>query len=1074
MRQLPIKLDKSSSKLKSLNYLFLLLISLLTSPTIEAQQLAFPTAEGYGRFVSGGRGGKVIYVTNLNDSGAGRFRAALTDSGPRTVVFNVSGTLTLNSPISVKNGDLTIAGQTSPNGITIRRHPVYISADNVIIRYLRFRLGGEAGKSGYDALSIRGISHNVSGVMVDHCSISWARDECFSVVGTPYDANDPPYYGVTNVTLQWSFVTEGLKGHAFGGFVKYQATKISVIKNLFANNTQRNPNINGATGSVTNNIVYNWAGRGLTVDNTAKLNIIGNYAKVGPTVKKVEQGYMVIGGQGGTPSDNQLYVKGNYHSQRRTNPNDNNEWSVFDPDNSEAKHRKSSPHNYNEGIKVLSAFDAYDKVLEDGGASIFRDAVDKRIVNQVKSGTGQNDIASPASVGGWPSIAMGSAYPDQDKDGMDDNWEKAVGLDPNKADDRNGDRNGDGYTNLEEFLNCVIPGDCESSAPVNTAPAISSMGDQEIDENTTLGPLNFTVGDSETDANTLTVTATSGNQSLLANEDIVLGGNGTQRTITLTPKSDETGTTEITLKVSDGNKETSTSFSVTVNDVIVNTPPTITGINDQSIDENTSTSVINFTIDDEESEAGELTVTASSDNPALVSNNGITLGGSGKERNIKVSPENNKTGTANITVTVSDGDKNTSASFVLTVNEVVKVNTPPTITDIDDQSIDANTSTDALNFTIGDDESDADKLTVTASSGNQALVGNNGITLGGSGKERNIKVSPKDNKTGSAQITITVSDGDKKTSKAFTVMVKKVITSNTVPTISDIEDLSIGENSCTRKLSFTVGDAETGPGDLMVTATSSNQSLVKNSDIELGGSGAERNIRISPQKDQTGITTIVVQVSDGEMHTSEAFTVTVNTILDKNTPPTISEIKNQVISMNKKLGPLCFKVGDEETPAKDLVVRVKSSNQRLVPNNRIFVKGSGESRSITICPRQRAFGSCKITIEVADESAITKESFNLEISAISSMPGWLRSKLKIYPNPFSNYIKVDTREVKRRVDVMVYDLRGRIRKKACISKTRSNRSSLKMDLSSLESGTYYLKVRYDGAKATSILVKRSF
>lgn len=866
MRQLPIKLDKSSSKLKSLNYLFLLLISLLTSPTIEAQQLAFPTAEGYGRFVSGGRGGKVIYVTNLNDSGAGSFRAALTASGPRTVVFNVSGTLTLNSPISVKNGDLTIAGQTSPNGITIRRHPVYISADNVIIRYLRFRLGGEAGKSGYDALSIRGISHNVSGVMVDHCSISWARDECFSVVGTPYDANDPPYYGVTNVTLQWSFVTEGLKGHAFGGFVKYQATKISVIKNLFANNTQRNPNINGATGSVTNNIVYNWAGRGLTVDNTAKLNIIGNYAKVGPTVKKVEQGYMVIGGQGGTPSDNQLYVKGNYHSQRRTNPNDNNEWSVFDPDNSEAKHRKRSPHNYNEGIKVLSAFDAYDKVLEDGGASIFRDAVDKRIVNQVKSGTGQNDIASPASVGGWPSIAMGSAYPDQDKDGMDDNWEKAVGLDPNKADDRNGDRNGDGYTNLEEFLNCVIPGDCESSAPVNTAPAISSMGDQEIDENTTLGPLNFTVGDSETDANALTVTATSGNQSLLANEDIVLGGNGTQRTITLTPKSDETGTTEITLKVSDGDKETSTSFSVTVNDVIV----------------------------------------------------------------------------------------------------------------------------------------------------------------------------------------------------------------NTVPTISDIEDLSIGENSCTKKLSFTVGDAETGPGDLMVTATSSNQSLVKNSDIELGGSGAERNIRISPQKDQTGITTIVVQVSDGEMHTSEAFTVTVNTILDKNTPPTISEIKNQVISMNKKLGPLCFKVGDEETPAKDLVVRVKSSNQRLVPNNRIFVKGSGESRSITICPRQRAFGSCKITIEVADESAVTKESFNLEISAISSMPGWLRSKLKIYPNPFSNYIKVDTREVKRRVDVMVYDLRGRIRKKACISKTRSNRSSLKMDLSSLESGTYYLKVRYDGAKATSILVKRSF
>ena len=1180
MRQLPTKLFNLSSKLNLLKPHLLLLLSLLLSIQIaEAQQLAFPTAEGYGRFATGGRGGKVLYVTNLNDSGSGSFRAALEASGVRTVVFSVSGTITLQSPVTVRNGSLTIAGQTSPNGITIRKSPVYIAASNVIIRYMRFRLGDEAGKKGYDALSITGQSRDVSRVIVDHCSVSWAKDECVSIIGTPSQPANPPHHSISDVTLQWSIVSEGLSNHAFGGFIKYQASNISVVKNLFAHNTQRNPNINGANGSVTNNVIYNWGGRGVTVDDVAKLNIIGNYAKTGPNSKS-EQGYMVIGGQGGTPVNNQLYVEGNYHSQRRTNVNDNNEWAVFDSDASESKHRKNTIHNFSEGIKVLNARDAYDLVLSKGGASVFRDAVDTRVINDAKNGTGKNNISSQAAVGGWPSIAMGTPYPDKDKDGMDDNWENAVGLDPNNDNDKNGDRNGDGYTNLEEFLNCSVLNDCEGTTPVNLPPSISDITDQTIDENTTLGPLSFTIGDSETSADLLIVTATSDNNALVDNSNITIGGTGTKRSITVSPKSNQKGTTNITVTVSDGEKQSSTAFKLAVNEVVVvNTPPTISSVNDQSIEENTSTAALSFTIGDAESSPEALTVTASSGNKTLVADNGMTLGGSGAKRTIAITPVNNQTGTAKITITVSDGEKQTSSSFVLTVTEVVSVNTPPTVSNVDDQSMEENTSSAALPFTIGDAESNPDALIVTASSGNKTLVANSGITLGGSGAKRTIAVAPVNNQTGTSKITITVSDGEKQTSSSFVVTVTEVVSVNTPPTVSNVDDQSMEENTSSAALPFTIGDAESNPDALIVTASSGNKTLVANSGITLGGSGAKRTIAVapvnnqtgtskititvsdgekqtsssfvvtvtevvsvntpptvsniddlsmeentssaalpftigdtesspdkltvtassgnqslvvnngialggtgtkrtivvSPQSDKTGIAKITITVSDGDKQATESFMVTVNTVIDENTAPTISNLPNQVISANQRLGPLYFKIRDKETSAEKLLLRIKSDNQKLVSNDRIFVRGRGENKALVIYPRRQAVGSCNITIEVDDKSSkVTRESFRLDVSQMGGIPDILKSKLKIYPNPFNDYIKIKTKEIKKGVELAIFDSRGRVRKRGRIRRSRSSRSSLELDVSFLESGVYYLKIKYDGVRATSILMKESF
>lgn len=174
----------------------------------NAQQLAFPTAEGYGKYAKGGRGGAVYEVTNLGDSGPGSLRAAVEASGPRTVVFRVSGTIELESPLRIENPYITIAGQTAPgDGICLRRNPLSIDADHVIIRYLRVRLGDESGGD-YDAVSSRFTEH----IILDHISASWSVDECMSV------------YHCDSITVQWCIVSESMsrsnhiKGsHGFGG-----------------------------------------------------------------------------------------------------------------------------------------------------------------------------------------------------------------------------------------------------------------------------------------------------------------------------------------------------------------------------------------------------------------------------------------------------------------------------------------------------------------------------------------------------------------------------------------------------------------------------------------------------------------------------------------------------------------------------------------------------------------------------------------------------------------------------------------------------------------------------------------
>jgi hypothetical protein len=430
-------------------YFCLLVLPLETS----AQPLAFPGAEGFGRFTTGGRGGIVIAVTNLNDSGPGSLRAAIQASGERTVVFRISGTIALQSALIINNNDLTIAGQTAPgDGICLKDYPLIIAADNVIIRYLRLRLG-DAHKLQEDAISCIGRKN----IIIDHCSMSWGLDEAAS------------FYDNENATVQWCIISESLnhsyhsKGdHGYGGI--WGGKGASFHHNLLAHHTSRNPRFNGSRThhapekeivDFRNNVIYNWGENSSYGGEAGKQNLVANYYKYGPatgsTKNRIVEPYDAKG---------KWYIADNFvfGFSKITG----NNWAGGVQGKFASQGKVESPHPF-APVVTQTAERAYELVLANAGAILpKRDAVDARIIEEVRTGTatyggtwgkGTGIIDSPIEVGGWPALHSAPAPKDDDQDGMADDWERANGLDPKNPEDRNGDFSGDGYTNLEKYLN---------------------------------------------------------------------------------------------------------------------------------------------------------------------------------------------------------------------------------------------------------------------------------------------------------------------------------------------------------------------------------------------------------------------------------------------------------------------------------------------------------------------------------------------------------------------------------------------------------------------------------------------
>lgn len=415
--------------------------------------IAFPGAGGAGMYTSGGRGGKVIAVTNLLDKGEGSLRVAIEQKKARTIVFQISGTIELESPLEIKTGDLTIAGQTAPgDGICIKGYPLEIQADNIIIRYIRVRLGDFAGQP-FDAVSAK----NQKNIIIDHCSFSWSVDECAS------------FYDNENFTLQWCIISESLnnsvhpKGeHGYGGI--WGGINASFHHNLLAHHKSRLPRFQGSRyhhmpekekAEFCNNVIYNWQSKSSYGGEEGSYNLINNYYKPGPATSE-KKGKIML-----EPYEplGKFYLNGNVVANTQTVTN--NSWAGVDLPSSENREIKlNAPIDVLPRLYVEPAVEAYAKVLESAGASKARDAVDQRVVEEVRNCNchfgNEGIIDSQTQTGGWPVLQSKPAPTDTDQDGMPDAWENKHQLNPKDAADRNGKSIVPLYTNLEVYLNELV------------------------------------------------------------------------------------------------------------------------------------------------------------------------------------------------------------------------------------------------------------------------------------------------------------------------------------------------------------------------------------------------------------------------------------------------------------------------------------------------------------------------------------------------------------------------------------------------------------------------------------------
>ncbi|MBQ7899483.1 MAG: fibronectin type III domain-containing protein [Bacteroidales bacterium] len=469
----------------------------------HGQTLAFPGAEGGGMYTTGGRGGKVIHVTTLADSGAGSLRAALAESGARTIVFDVAGLIDLKSQLNIAKGDVTIAGQTAPgDGICLKGFSTQMKASNVIIRFVRFRMGDE-NKQESDAIWGRYFQD----IILDHCSMSWSVDECSS------------FYANSNFTMQWCILTESLcnsvhgKGsHGYGGI--WGGKNASFHHNLLANHKSRNPRfdhpevydryVETHRGHVDyrNNAVYNWGDNSTYGGEGAWFNMVGNYYKPGPASK--DRKYFLDANGIYTSSKTDygyplLYLSGNVHTRHSDITSDNSA-GVYWHD-----HKTNTPPDASKLLSSVqplygpssedvyttthTAETAFERILSYGGASLSRDVVDERACTDAKTGKatfadGGNGsrngiIDTQAAVGGWPAYEASSAeldkVKDADGDGMPDWFEDQFGLKKSDASDGNAktlDPYGR-YTNLEMYLHYLVKDIIEAQNAGGTYQKIS-------------------------------------------------------------------------------------------------------------------------------------------------------------------------------------------------------------------------------------------------------------------------------------------------------------------------------------------------------------------------------------------------------------------------------------------------------------------------------------------------------------------------------------------------------------------------------------------------------------------------
>ncbi|RKD19650.1 polysaccharide lyase [Pelobium manganitolerans] len=465
----------------------------------QAKIAAFPGAEGGGAFTAGGRGGKVYVVTNLNDSGPGSFRWACEQGGARVVVFNVAGIIQLKTPVIIRAPYITIAGQSAPgDGVCVAGESVWINTHDVVIRYMRFRRGATDVTRRDDAIG----GNPVGNIMIDHVSASWGLDENMSIYRHVYDKKDgskPQKLPTVNVTIQNSIFSEALDtyNHAFGSTIG--GLNSTFMRNLWANNIARNPSVGmyGDFGFV-NNTIFNWWNRSADGgDNDSFYSFINNYYKPGPITPAGQPiSYRILKPESGRDKRfvntfGKAYVTGNI-VEGNDKVSKNNWDGGVQPETKGDLNKLLDSMRVNKPlpmakVSVMDTKEAYDYVLANAGASLpKRDAVDARVVETVRTGkikyveggkTGvgkefikrrlpvdsykQGIITDVSQVGGYPTYS-GKPYKDSDNDGMPDDYEKKMGLNPKDPNDAQVISK-NGYSNIENYLNSLV--DVKTVAP---------------------------------------------------------------------------------------------------------------------------------------------------------------------------------------------------------------------------------------------------------------------------------------------------------------------------------------------------------------------------------------------------------------------------------------------------------------------------------------------------------------------------------------------------------------------------------------------------------------------------------
>ena len=521
----------------------------------QAKIPAFPGAEGGGMYTFGGRGGKVLTVTTLDDSGPGSFRWACEQGGARIVVFNVSGIIRLKSPINVKAPYITIAGQTAPGeGVIIAGETFQVDTHDVIVRHMRFRRGETNVMNREDSFG----GNPVGNIMIDHCSCEWGLDENISFYRHMFDLNATPHSDqrsekdgkerqktpTVNVTIQNTISAKALDtwNHAFGSTIGGENT--TFMRNLWADNTGRNPSIGwGGVFNFINNVIYNWVHR--TADGgeySTMANFINNYYKPGPLTPRNDVSHRIIKAetrsQGLFPFRQfvRVYATGNVVEGNAEVTRDNWKGGI-QPEDSKgpvtdtewALMRADEPFEM-APVKIMGTEYAYRWVLDNVGATVpCRDIVDQRIIEEVRTGQAfyvkdyekelqkierktsikqnpygdmsglhpksQNEegffryrrlpqdsykqgiITDPRQMGGYPEYKTWTPYVDTDRDGMPDEWELANGLNPSDPSDANGDLTGDGYTNIEKYINAIpTTGKVDWNNPNNNYDTLAEKG----------------------------------------------------------------------------------------------------------------------------------------------------------------------------------------------------------------------------------------------------------------------------------------------------------------------------------------------------------------------------------------------------------------------------------------------------------------------------------------------------------------------------------------------------------------------------------------------------------------------